>query len=192
MKSIRFITLSVSILLLASCSGFLDLDGKDFYLDETGEVFFSSVVSLEKFTRNVVGCGWKCVDFRDIKDDGSLATKNESLKDGWGPSDYYFDESTVTSYFDDMTRPARCYYTYNYIFDDSTIRTGSNNDIRLLNLSDGKFTCVSQIGWKYTGKNKNPIPHYMYFKYKKMTDKELQDYRDKYTTDFESLLNKGE
>ena len=106
--------------------------------------------------------------------------------------DYYFDESTVTSYFDDMTRPARCYYTYSYIFDDSTIRTGSNNDIRLLKLSDGKFTCVSQIGWKYTGKDKNPIPHYMYFKYKKMTDKELQDYRDKYTTDFESLLNKGE
>lgn len=175
------------IFVLSGCSAYLDPDGVDFDLTESGEVISSSEVSLKQFKSNVVGYGWKCVDFRDIKDDGTLASHEDSIRDGWGPSDYFFDETTVTSFFDVMSLPKPCYSTNSYRFEDSTILIGSNNVIRLLKLSDSKFTCVSRIGWKYSEKDKDPIPYYMYFKYKRMTEKELQEHRSKYTTDFTNL-----
>lgn len=176
------------MLILSSCSeGILDLEGSDFSLAETGEITSSSKVSLKEFNSKAVGYGWKCVDFRDIKDDGTLASHEDSIRDGWGPSDYFFDETTVTSFFDVMSLPKPCYSTNSYRFEDSTILIGSNNVIRLLKLSDSKFTCVSRIGWKYSEKDKDPIPHYMYFKYKRMTEKELQEHRSKYTTEFTNL-----
>ena len=187
-------TALMPIFVLSGCSEFLDPDGVDFDLTDSGKVISSSEVSLKKFNSNVVGYGWKCVDFRDIKNDGSLLSHEDSIQDGWGPSDYFFDETTVTSFFDVMVWLKRCYSTNSYRFEDSTIHIGSNNDndIRLLKLSDSKFTCISRIGWKYSdsGKDKDLIPHYMYFKYKKMTDKELQEHRDKYTTDFASLYDR--
>ena len=188
--SIMSITL---MLILSSCSeGILDLEGSDFSLAETGEITSSSKVSLKEFNSKAVGYGWKCVDFRDIKDNGSLASHADSIQDGWGPTDYFFDESTVTSFFDNMAWPARCYSVNNYSFENSTVQIGSGKELRLLKLSGDKFTCVTRIGWKYPGKDKDPIPHYMYFKYKRMTEKELQEHRSKYTTDSESLLNNSD
>lgn len=180
------------IFVLSGCSAYLDPDGVDFDLTESGEVISSSEVSLKQFKSNVVGYGWKCVDFRDIKDDGTLASHADSIQDGWGPTDYFFDESTVTSFFDNMAWPARCYSVNNYSFENSTVQIGSGKELRLLKLSGDKFTCVTRIGWKYPGKDKDPIPHYMYFKYKRMTEKELQEHRSKYTTDSESLLNNSD
>ena len=181
------------MLILSSCSeGILDLEGSDFSLAETGEITSSSKVSLKEFNSKAVGYGWKCVDFRDIKDNGSLASHADSIQDGWGPTDYFFDESTVTSFFDNMAWPARCYSVNNYSFENSTVQIGSGKELRLLKLSGDKFTCVTRIGWKYPGKDKDPIPHYMYFKYKRMTEKELQEHRSKYTTDSESLLNNSD
>ena len=177
----------VIILLSAGCSE--ELFSPDFSVNDSGEVSSSAEVSLEKFNDKVVGHGWKCVSFRDVKDNGSLATQEESYRDGWGPSDYYFDESTVTSFFNVMAWFAACYSTSGYSFEDSTVHIGSGNELRLLKLSGGEFTCVSRIGWNYSGEGEAPIPHYMYFKYKRMTEKELQEYREKYTTDFDSILN---
>ena len=171
------------IILLSSCSlDVLSPDGIDFSINDFGEVTSSAKITSEKFNSNVVGYGWKCVDFRYVKDNGTLATQKESYQDGWGPSDYYFDESTVTSFFD-VTAFFTSFYSINsYRFEDSTIHIGSNNDLRLLKLSGDTFTFVSRIGEAST-------PRYMYFKYKKMTDKELKDYKNKYATDYASYFN---
>ena len=173
--------------LLAIAIGFTACNNDDpnFEFDEEGRCFLPNVspISHATFLKYAEGNGWKHVSTYEINQDGSVQS-HDHYRDltGGGPSSYYFEKDTYTSYFwlDAFLAKAYSEETYTYLEDGNQIGyTNRFNDnfftqFQILSIDENKLRMIEYIGIR---NNRNI---YALTTYRKMSEEELNGYRENY------------
>ena len=118
--------------LLVIAIGFTACNNDDlkFEFDEEGTCFLPNVspISHATFLKYAEGNGWKHVSTYEINEDGSVQN-HDHYKDliGGGPSSYYFEKDTYTSYYWLSAYPADAYSEVVYTYLENGNRIGHIN-----------------------------------------------------------------
>lgn len=141
-----------------------------------------------EFERQVVGYGWKWIDTYEIKENGKLAQKPywEDMLGG-SPDQYYFAKDSVTRFFWADAIPADCYWTTAYTYEEKGNQVSTaygEHTLQLLKLEDSKLETIEYLGLQGDG-----IKVYGYSTFQRMSDEELEKYRESYPTNFEDVWN---
>lgn len=166
-------------------------DAPLFLFDENGVCYSPSAVPISKatFTETVLNSGWKHVHTYQINPNGYLSPKDyyEGLL-GCGPAYFYFkNESTVTKYFFADAIPAAGFYTSTYQFNDKNhLLATCGIDMQILSLHKNEIKVIEFLGVYASGEK-----IYGYATYRRMTDSELAQVQQQYTTDFTNPARPG-
>ena len=173
--------------LLAIAIGFTACNNDDlkFEFDEEGTCFLPNVspISHATFLKYAEGNGWKHVSTYEINEDGSVQN-HDHYKDliGGGPSSYYFEKDTYTSYYWLSAYPADAYSEVVYTYSENGNRIGHINrfndnfftKFQILSINENKLQMIEHIGIR---SNRNI---YALTTYKKMSKEELNNYRENF------------
>lgn len=134
--------------------------------------------SDKEFNRYITGHGWKYLEAHRVLRDGKLETDDYySIIDGGGPTYYYFGDNEATLFFYVDAIPEDCYLTLPYQYSDNRINWRWEP---LSVLSYDKDTSTLAL-LKQSGN----LTLLMF--YQRMTDKELQQVRKIYKTNYNEL-----
>ena len=161
-----------SVIFLYGCSKeFLEPDGFDFIISESGEVTTSTEeVSWKEFSKKVDGHGWKQQKSLEILDDGT--TKAPDIVAGIGYYNFYFKNTDITVFnmsfhYSKDTRPIK--------FEDSSFFVYDKIPVKVLKVSWNHFSFIIPLYFRDVNRDRILEPVYGYVVYEKMSSSELKD-----------------
>ena len=181
--------------LLTSCSK--DDDTKDPVIcpvglpDDNGVIERDPTpVSLALVNQYTIGYGWREAETHEMNDDGTYQKRNywEGME-GAGPERYEFGEGTVTCYVYIDALPADGFYKRSLRYDETTgeVFFDENKIFTVLSANEQEIRVV-KLGGLRDDNHGGMKQIFLYVVLRRMTDEQLQETRDTYTTNLDEIM----
>lgn len=146
-------------------------------------------VSLALFNQYTIGYGWCEAETHEMNNDGTYQKQNywEDM-DGGGPERYEFSEGVVTCYIYVDALPADGFYKRSLRYDETTgeVFFDENKVFTVLSANEQEIRVVKLGGLR--GDNHGGMKQiFLYVVLRRMTDEQLQETRDIYTTNLDEI-----
>lgn len=146
-------------------------------------------VSLALFNQYTIGYGWCEAETHEMNNDGTYQKQNywEDM-DGGGPERYEFSEGVVTCYIYVDALPADGFYKRSLRYDETTgeVFFDENKVFTVLSANEQEIRVVKLGGLR--GDNHGGMKQiFLYVVLRRMTDEQLQEIRDIYTTNLDEI-----
>ena len=146
-------------------------------------------VSLALFNQYTIGYGWCVAETHEMNNDGTYQKQNywEDM-DGGGPERYEFSEGVVTCYIYVDALPADGFYKRSLRYDETTgeVFFDENKVFTVLSANEQEIRVVKLGGLR--GDNHGGMKQiFLYVVLRRMTDEQLQETRDIYTTNLDEI-----
>lgn len=146
-------------------------------------------VSLALFNQYTIGYGWCEAETHEMNNDGTYQKQNywEDM-DGGGPERYEFSEGVVTCYIYVDALPADGFYKRFLRYDETTgeVFFDENKVFTVLSANEQEIRVVKLGGLR--GDNHGGMKQiFLYVVLRRMTDEQLQETRDIYTTNLDEI-----
>lgn len=146
-------------------------------------------VSLALFNQYTIGYGWCEAETHEMNNDGTYQKQNywEDM-DGGGPERYEFSEGVVTCYIYVDALPADGFYKRSLRYDETTgeVFFDENKVFTVLSANEQEI-CVVKLGGLRGDNHGGMKQIFLYVVLRRMTDEQLQETRDIYTTNLDEI-----
>ena len=176
-----FLYTCISIIVLSFISSCKEDDGYSgpcFEFDTEGFCYlpYSPTISLADFQIHVVGHAWKITSSTNINEKGELYKSDYEALGAQYTTYHFLNDTVVTDYY----RIKKLGYrkgAYNYSPEKNLLITASKDIHRIVYVGEKELVTIFHPG----GRN------YKYNTYKKLTDEELQHYKESHCVNFDDV-----